>query len=180
VKQLILFSSLLLVASAACTNGDKNKGGAGAKKLGPKNAKSLTSKPANGTDMGMGSSVTAPNDSSGKSLNVPGGSQVALVGWQDDVSGDGTQSSCIGAFTDDGSAVIGCAPLSGSCDDGSTESDEFYLAFDGSQNAGAFAVVGSNICSSGLDVVACGFDGDGNIGACGAGDISGSTIVVSQ
>ena len=43
--------------------------------------------------------------------------------------------------------------------------------FDASQSAGAFVLVGSDLCGQGYDIVGCAFDGDGNVGDCGIGNI---------
>ena len=177
-KIVLLCLALPLVACGGSSSNPSTT--SNAKKAGPKNPKMMTSKPPAATSKGMASKVTAPGDDSGKGLMIPGGAQAEVFAWQADVAGNGTLSSCAGAFLSDGSAIIACSPLVDTCDDGSDLEAELLLAYDATQAKGAFAIAGSDLCGEGYDVIACDFDGSGNVGTCGVGNIVDDHIEVSE
>jgi hypothetical protein len=139
----------------------------------------LTKKPADATSKGHGAKVSAPGDTNGNALAVPGGGDAELFAWQTDLTDSGDLSDCVGAFASDGSAAIACAPVYDTCDDGSQLDAVLLVYFDASQDAGAFALGGSDLCGEGFDIIACEFDGSGAIGTCGTGEIVGDHIDVT-
>ena len=176
------FSYILVssICSIACSSNGGGKPSTNAKK-GPKQPKMLTQKPPAATAAGMGSSVKPPAGAgaSTAALKVPGGSPVALFAWQTAIDSSGQQADCVGGFATDGSAAVACGPLVDTCDDGSPLEAGLLVFFDGTQNLGAFALVGSDLCGLGFDVIGCAFDGSGAIGDCGVGTIVDDHIEIS-
>jgi len=174
------FSCLLAISLLVACSDSPHKAGGQAKKAGPKHPKMLTTKPSNATSAGTASSVQPPNGTgNGQSLSVPGGGTSDTFSWQAAIDDSGSQAQCVGAFAADGSAAVACGPLTSTCDDGSELDAGLLLFFDAGQNQGAFAIVGSDLCGEGYDLVGCTFDGDGNIGDCGTGDIANDQIEIS-
>jgi hypothetical protein len=178
VSYLLIMS--LGFAAAACGGGGDGKSSGTAKKAGPKEPKKLTTKPANAQPKEMGTTVKAPGGSGGQSLSVPGGETVQIYEWQEAIDESGNEAECAGAFTDDGSAVVACSPLVDTCDDGSELDADLLIAYDASQGYGAFAIVGSDLCGEGYDLIGCTFDDAGNIGDCGTGSVDGSDIYIDS
>jgi hypothetical protein len=169
---------VLSICFAACAGNDKKPSGAA--KKGPKQPKALTQKPPTAMAAGTGSSVMPTGEGSNTAaLTVPGGGDVALFSWQASIDNTGQLADCVGAFGSDGSAAVACGPFTDTCDDGSALDAGLLVFFDASQNVGAFALAGSDLCGSGVDIVGCTFDGDGNVGSCGAAAVVADHIDVT-